>query len=144
MTAFEWTMVGLTLAGIVLTIGGMIVAVTRAMDGIKEETAEMIAAEGNARDAAVQNLRREMLAITEKQYQDFGETCAALRRFAESVDKEMHQIEIWNRDHYVQKTEYNRLADSIVRDMRAGFDKLDASLTSLRKEFKEDLAGMRN
>jgi hypothetical protein len=43
---------------------------------------------------------------------------AALRRFIEGVEKEMHAIELWGRDHYVQKPDFDKAIDTIRGDLK--------------------------
>lgn len=145
MTTFETWMLVVTSTGLLLTMVGTIVAVTRGVEKIKQDTSAKIAEEvmarteamseeANDRVVAVDALRREFESSQKGQDSNTGEMGAALRRFIETVEKEMHKIEIWGRDHYVQKPEFEKAIDSVrtdIRDMRAD---LKADIGKLAKD----------
>jgi hypothetical protein len=129
MTVAQWIMLGLGVAGFLLTWTGMAVGLTRFAESIKQDTSEKIAAEVLARtkaisalDAArsseIEALRREFHEAQKAQDHNVGEMGAALRRFIETVEKEMHDIELWGRDHYVQKGEFEKATASIRSDIK--------------------------
>jgi hypothetical protein len=154
MTEFESYMVGLTALGVLLTSGGMLVGVTKGVAKVKEDTGLRIAEEATARDKAIRaeaSIReaaiRELTVATagkvEVQYRDFGETVSALRRFIEEVEGEMHRIEIWGRDHYVQEPLFQRTVDALVASMKEGFASIKGDLNTLKAELKEDITQAR-
>lgn len=151
MTDYQW--VGPTIAGasLFLTGGGIIVAITRAVTTIKADTSEKIAAEVLARSEALsaatvarnkemEQLRRDFQDAQRAQDNHVGEMGAALRRFIETVEKEMHAIEIWNRDNFVQKGEFERATDSIKADIKAMATEIKADI----KDLKIELGGKAN
>jgi hypothetical protein len=131
---------------LMITIGGLVLnAVMYLITGIlgvkkiERDVSEKIAAETlartkaladavEARDAEMQKLRREWGENEKSQDHNIGEMGAALRRYIETVEKEMHRIEIWGRDNYVQKGEFEKATDSIRADIKA-----------LGAEIKEDI-----
>jgi hypothetical protein len=144
MNVYEWTMVIITGGGFVLTALGMAVAITRGVEKIKQDTSQRIADEVLAREKALAQmadlLRREAHDEQEAQEHHVGEALAALRRFIETVEKEMHAIEIWGRDHYVKTIEFQRAIDTMSTSMREGFAGIKADLNAFRKELKDDIA----
>lgn len=137
MTTFEWAMLIIAGAGFLITAGTVIVAVTRGVENIKQDTTEKI---GSLR-TEVGRERQEILDrfAEEQKSQDshFGEMGNALRRYIETVEKEMHRIELWGRDNYVKQPDFERAIDAIRQDFRAlgndikkdfrdVFDKIDA------------------
>lgn len=143
MTTFEWTMVILTALGVVITSVGMIVVttrnVTREVEALKTDMTKRIADEVIARNEAIGAAARAFDGSQDIQDHNVGETVSALRRFIETVERQMHQIEIWGRDHYVQKADFNRALDTLSTDMRAGFASLSSALTLTRTELKEEI-----
>jgi hypothetical protein len=151
MTVAQWIMLGLGIAGFLLTWTGMAVGLTRFAESIKQDTSEKIAAEvlartkaisalDSARSAEIESLRREFHEAQKAQDSHVGEMGAALRRFIESVEKEMHSIEIWNRDNFVQKGEFERATDSIKADIKAMATEIKADI----KDLKIELGGKAN
>lgn len=144
MTVAQWIMLGLGIAGFAITWTGLVVGLTRFAESIKQDTSEKIAAEVLARTNALSeavddrkkemdDLRKEFHDAQRTQDNHVGEMGSALRRFIETVEKEMHDIELWGRDHYVQKSEFERATDSIRND-----------ITMLRAEIKADFKELGN
>jgi hypothetical protein len=151
MTVAQWIMLGLGIAGFLLTWTGMAVGLTRFAESIKQDTSEKIAAEilartkaisalDAARSAEIEALRREFHEAQKAQDHNVGEMGSALRRFIETVEKEMHDIELWGRDHYVQKGEFEKATDSIKADIKAMASEIKADI----KDLKNELGGKAN
>ncbi len=146
MTFYQWVTFGFGIAGFLITwigggIGGVI-AMTRAIETIKQDVSQRIADEVLARTKALsdavqarndelEELRREFTDAQRTQDHNFGEMGAALRRFIETVEKEMHNIEIWGRDNYVQKGEFEKATDSIRADIREMGSEIKTDLRAL-------------
>lgn len=144
-------MLGLGIAGFLLTWTGMAVGLTRFAESIKHDTSEKITAEilartkaisalDAARSAEIEALRREFHDAQKAQDHNVGEMGSALRRFIETVEKEMHDIELWGRDHYVQKNEFEKATDSIKADIKAMASEIKADI----KDLKNELGGKAN
>jgi uncharacterized protein (UPF0216 family) len=144
MSAAQLITLGLGVVGFFITWTGIAVGLTRFAESIKNDTSEKIAAEvlartkaladaTEARNKELDDLRKEFNEAQRTQDHNVGEMGAALRRFIETVEKEMHAIEMWGRDHYVQKTEFERATDSIRDD-----------ITALRLEIKADFKELGN
>lgn len=125
-------------AAFALNVGVQIVGAVWAVAKIKQEITEKIADEVLARTSAsalavesrnaeMEKLRREFSDAQRTQDHNMGEMGSALRRFIETVEKEMHDIEIWGRDNYVQKGEFEKATDLFRND-----------ITTLRTEIKAD------
>lgn len=138
-------MVTLTGAGVLLTSGTALIAATRGIEQIKADTSAGITGEAEDRTAAIRelrlevqsminNLRQENVEIHKTQYHDFGETATALRRFIEEVQNKVREVEIWGRDHYVQKPEFQRSIDTISNDLRSGFSNIAEEIRAIRKD----------
>ena len=123
MTDFEWAMITLGGLSLLVTLGTILVAVTRAgsrmdkkISGLKHDVSS--AFETELRAAGVQ------------QDEVFREVASGLRKFIEKVESEMHQIEIWGRDNYVQKLDFQKTTDRL-------FLQLDALANSIKDDFRE-------
>jgi hypothetical protein len=93
---------------------------------------EALSAAVVARNKEMEELRRDFHDAQRIQDNHVGEMGAALRRFIETVEKEMHSIEIWNRDNFVQKGEFERATDSIKADIKAMASDIKADIKDLK------------
>jgi hypothetical protein len=130
---FEWVgpVLGVLGFGVTWTMG--VIGLTRAVSDIKSDTAGRIADEiiarnkamveaAAARDALIDELRREFMLDQKTQDHNFGEMGSALRRFIETVEKEVHAIEIWGRDNFVLKSDFTKATERLeqaIKDMAA-------------------------
>jgi hypothetical protein len=141
----------LPIAGFLITWTTGVIGLVKAVQSIKTDVSEKIAAEVLARTTALsdavvkrneemETLRRDFIEAQRIQDNHVGEMGAALRRFIESVEKEMHSIEIWNRDNFVQKGEFERATDSIKADIKAMASDIKADI----KDLKVELGGKSN
>ncbi|MBR1230191.1 hypothetical protein JQ600_35440 [Bradyrhizobium sp. AUGA SZCCT0176] len=137
---------GFLVAGFLITWTSGVIGLTRAVSRIKEDTSEKIASEELARTEAIaaasaarnekmDGLRRDFNEAQRAQDNNVGEMGAALRRFIETVEKEMHAIEIWGRDNYVQKGEFERATDRMTEAIKA-------MGTDIKSDFRERLEEM--
>ncbi|NGX95069.1 MAG: hypothetical protein G4V63_07515 [Candidatus Afipia apatlaquensis] len=121
MTTFQYWMIGLTCVGILITAGGVIGACVWAVAKIKSDVTEKIAEERARTDTVMEaerentnRLHQELMVkfAAEQKAQDHntGEMGAALRQHITTVEKKIHEVEIWGRDHFALK---NDVADSI-------------------------------
>ena len=120
MNGYEWTMMAFGGFGLVITLGTIVVSVTRGVAKIGQQ--------------ADQKYVELEIKITQKIEQSrvvqddiFREVATGLRKFIEKVEAEMHQIEMWGRDHYVQKEDFGRAVD-----------KLEDSIKELALGIKDD------
>ncbi len=141
MTLQEWFGLG----AFVLTCGGTVVGLARWL--IMREVTSTVAEERearikgildavNARNIEMEKLRKDWTDSQVSQDRQFGEVGLSLRRFIETVEKDMHEAELWGRDHYVQKADFEKAVDKLSAEIKAGNADLKADL----KEMKADLA----
>ena len=131
MTAFEWTMVSISVAGFLVTVGSVIGACVWAVARIKAGTDEQIVAERMERTKAISEAMARFDNAQMSQDHNFGEVGLSLRRFIEEVEKEMHEIEMWGRDHYALKDDVKDIRDDIKEmrnDIKDDFKELNAKI----------------
>jgi hypothetical protein len=92
-----------------LAIGGAVWAVGR----IRTDNAEKIAEIRAGIDAKILDMTERFSREQSAQDHNFGEVGAAVRQKIADVEAEMHKIEIWSRDNYVQKGEFTALRQDI-------------------------------
>ncbi len=100
---------------ILVTSGGLVWAVANIKADLKQNIAD--AREDTA--AEIAKLRAEFLADQKSQDHRFGEVGAAMRQYIANVEKEMHAIETWGRDHFVRKEDFLKATDKISDDIRS-------------------------
>lgn len=118
MTTFEWAMVSISAAGFLVTTGGVLGGCIWAVARIKQGTGDLVAAERLERAEAIATAMDRFDAAQATQDHNFGEVGLSLRRFIETVEKEMHEIEMWGRDHYALKDDVKDIR-SDIKEMRA-------------------------
>lgn len=133
MHEYQWAEIVLGALGFLLTWTGMVIGGTWALGDIKQEVSDKIAAEALARTQALATAVIARDVELDAIRKEFGETGHALRRYIETVEKEMGTKELWNRDNFVQKNEFERAI--------ASFEK---SNESLRSDIKELIMEMKN
>ena len=139
MTLQEWFGLG----AFVLTCGGTVVGITRWL--IMREVGATVADEREARirglldavtarNAEMEKLRKDWNDSQVSQDRQFGEVGLSLRRFIETVEKDMHEAELWGRDHYVQKPDFDKAIEKLSSELKAGNAALKADLKDLKSE----------
>lgn len=128
MTTFEWAMVSIAAGGFLVTVGSVLGGCIWGVAKIQRATDEKIVAERIDRAAAITTATERFEAAQLAQDHNFGEVGLSLRRFIETVEKEMHAIEMWGRDHYALKDD--------VKDIRA-------DIRGLRDDLKSDFKELR-
>lgn len=143
-TIFQWAALILGVLGFGITWTTGVIGLTRAVENIKTDTTtkisaariehdKAIAAAHEEHDAALEALRFEVLELQKERDRNFGDTGVALRQKIADVEKEMHKIEIWGRDHYAAKEDITDIMKEIramrietKADFTAVFAKIDA------------------
>lgn len=129
MTTFEWVMVGLTAAGFLVTVAGVLGGCIWTVAKIKSDIDEKITAERLRIDTifeaerdndakSMKDFAVQFAAEQKVQDNNAGEMGAALRQYIANVEKEMHAIEIWGRDHYAQKPDVEKSFDMLIENIR--------------------------
>lgn len=123
MTNFEWAKLAIALIGLLITCGTTLAIAVRVIT-----TREL------ATQKLVTQIEAELTTYIDgkiKQQEElFREIVSGAKKYIELVEKEMHQIEIWNRDHYVQKDEFRAATDGLRNDIK------DLA-SSIKEDFKE-------
>lgn len=143
MTLQEWFGLG----AFVLACGGAVVSITRWL--ILREVSETVGQEREARirglleavtsrNAEMDKMRKDWADSQVSQDRQFGEVGLSLRRFIETVEKDMHEAELWGRDHYVQKADFEKAVDKLSEQIKAGNADLKADLKEMKTELSRN------
>lgn len=132
VTIYQWLLLALGAVGFLITWTRQAVGITRTIDSIEKDTAKKI-------DAVKDEFLKKFDEISEKfdeeqrvQDQRYGEVANALRGYIASVEKEMHQIEIWGRDNFVLKA-----------DFLNAMTRIESAIQRMENAMREELKGIR-
>jgi hypothetical protein len=142
---FQWAEVALGVLGFGITWTSGVIGLTRAVENIKSDTTKKIADNKDEHEEALAALRDEVLALQKDRDRNFGDIGAALREKIASVEREMHQIEIWGRDHYAVKDDITLIMNEIrtIRtENKADFTAISAKLDAKTADNKADFTAI--
>jgi hypothetical protein len=143
----EWLPVASFVFSVLVTGGSVIWGVGK----IKQDISDKIAGEVLAREKALaeavesrtqefDKVRREWAEAQKYQDSTVGEMGLSLRRYIEAVEKEMHKIELWGRDNYVQKPEL----ESVRSDIKTLGSEVKQMLAEIKSDLKDDMKELKN
>lgn len=118
MTLFQWCTLALGVLGFGATWTGGVVAITKAVNSIKEYAAEKITDETFKISERLAKAISKFEQDQETQDHNFGEVGAAMRQYIADVEKRVREVEIWGRDNYAMKDDVRDILKDI-KDMRA-------------------------
>lgn len=105
-----------------------------AVANIKSDLAKQIAAEREETMNGFAELKAEFLKEQKAQDHNFGEVGAAMRQYIANVEKMVREVEIFGRDHYVQKEDFKDAVAQIGLQIREGNAEIKADLKELQKQ----------
>lgn len=105
-------------AGIIITIIGATVRITRFIDGQNTTLTQLVYRKFNEAKTDIDNesinLRKE-----------FGETLKALKTHVEKYEEKLYKIELYIRDHYISDPTFTLVVNEIKADIKDLSEKLD-------------------
>lgn len=118
MTFFQWCTLILGVAGFAVTWTGGVVAITKAVNNIKADSAEKMADETEKISEKLAKMSEKFESDQRAQDHNYGEVGASLRQFIADVEKKVREVEIWGRDNYAMKEDVRDILKDI-KEMRA-------------------------
>lgn len=135
MTNYQWVTIALGALGFLITWTGMWFGAGRFVEQMRAEFKKHIGDEREKILAEIRKLEDEFEESQRVQDHNFGEVGAAMRQYIADVEKRVREVEIYGRDNYVQKSEFekatDRLADAIKSmgaDIKADIRELNAKI----------------
>jgi hypothetical protein len=118
MELYQWLTIGLGVFGFLTTwiLGAF--KLGRAVEQMKSAVKKDIELERDKIVKMIDELKDRFDDEQRAQDQRFGEVGAAGRQYTADVEKKVREVEIWGRDNYVQKGEFDRATESIRQDLR--------------------------
>lgn len=133
----QWVTVGLGVVGFFVTWTGIAIgwgkAVGTITSEIKEYTSDKISSETKKIQDDLRGLTEHFEDSQRTQDSNVSEVIFSIRQYVANVEKEMHQIEIWGRDNYVQKPEFSAALNRIEEGMRIMAREVRADIRALMK-----------
>jgi hypothetical protein len=88
----------------------------------------------------IEGLERHFADEQKSQDHNYGEVGAAMRQYIADVEKQVRELEIWGRDNFVQKGEFEKATSRLelaIKDMGSDIkDDLRERIEDLRKVFE--------
>lgn len=120
-STYQWVTLGLGALGFLITWTGMWFGAGRFVEQMRAEFKKHV---GDERDKIIEKFEESQRT----QDHNFGEVGAAMRQYIADVEKKVREIEIYGRDNYVQKSEFEKATD-----------RLTDAIKSMGADIKEDL-----
>ena len=115
---YPWISVGVVILGF---IGQGLFGSFRLGQAVEQVKAALKKQIDDERDkvlAEIKKLEKQFSDEQRTQDHNFGEVGAAMRQYIADVEKKVREVEIYGRDHYVQKSDFEKATDSIRADIR--------------------------
>jgi len=119
MTAYQWVTIGLGAIGFIGTwiLGAF--KLGQAVEQMKANAHKEVEEESDKIISKIGLIENRFSDDLRAQDHNFGEVGAAMRQYISDVEKKLREVEIWGRDNYVQKSEFEKATDQIRSDIRA-------------------------
>jgi len=136
MTSYQWFTIGLGALGFIGTwiIGAF--KLGRVVEQVKAGVRDEIKDERDNIFSKIDLIEDRFDTDQRAQDHNFGEVGAAMRQYIADVEKMVREVEIWGRDNYVQKSEFEKATDQIRSDIRAMGADIKHDLRELNSKIK--------
>jgi hypothetical protein len=115
---YPWISVGVVIVGFIAQGLFGSFRLGRAVEQMKAALKQDIKDERDSILERLEKIKSEFLEEQRNQDHNFGEVGAAMRQYIADVEKKVREVEIYGRDHYVQKSEFEKATNSIRADIR--------------------------
>src|ERR1044072_9286447 len=132
MTVYQWFPILSGALGFFITWTCLWFGAGRLDEQVKAEFKKEIESEREKIVSKLDELEQRFFDEQKAQDHNFGEVGAAMRQYIADVEKKLREVEIWGRDNFVQKSEFEKATD-----------RLEGAIKSLGAEIKADLKEMR-
>ena len=129
----EWMPLGLGVLGFITTWVLGAFKLGRALDEMIAGVREEIEEEREKIIAKIETIEARFDAEQLRQDHNFGEVGAAMRQYIADVEKKMREIEIYGRDHYVMKSDFDKAIDRIGETFRLAIAELKDDIRHILK-----------
>lgn len=131
MTAYQWLTIGLGAAGFLVTWAGMWFGIGRAVEQMKAALKRDIESERDHIVELIDRLEDKFADEQKTQDHNFGEVGAAMRQYIADIEKKVREVEIWGRDNYVQKTDFQSMIERLREDFKEAVGEIKEDIRQL-------------
>jgi hypothetical protein len=131
LTFYQWVTLALGALGFLGTwiIGAFTIG--RAVEQMKAGFKHEIGIERDKIFARIESIEEKFLTDQRTQDHNFGEVGAAMRQYIADVEKKVRENEIWGRDNFVQKGEFQKATDRIEEALKEFASEIKTDLRTL-------------
>jgi predicted ribosome quality control (RQC) complex YloA/Tae2 family protein len=137
MTTYQWVTLGLGAVGFLITWTGMWFGAGRFIEQIRAEFKKHIGDERDKIIAELKKLEDEFEESQRAQDHNFGEVGHAMREHIAKVEKQIREVEIWGRDNYVKKDEFEKATDRLT-------DAIKSVAVDIKSDIRERIDDLRD
>lgn len=137
MTTYQWVTLGLGALGFLITWTGMWFGAGRFVEQMRAEFKKHVGDEREKIIAEVKKLEDEFEESQRSQDHNFGEVGAAMREKIATVENKLREVELWGRDNYVQKSEFEKATDRLTDAIKSMGADIKADIRELNGKIEK-------
>jgi predicted transcriptional regulator len=131
LTGYQWLTLGMGAVGFLATWMLGAFKLGRVVEQMRAAIKQDIADERESILSKIENLEAKFIDEQKSQDHNFGEVGAAMRQYIADVEKKVREVEIWGRDHYVQKTDFQAMLEQLRDDLKAAVGEIKEDIRRL-------------
>lgn len=131
MSVEKWLPLALGALGFLMTWTGIWFGFGRAVEQLKAALKKEIEQERDKILNKIDELEEKFRDDQQSQDHRFGEVGAAMRQYIADVEKKVREVEIWGRDHFVQKEDLKSMLDQLRSDFKEAVGEIKEDIRQL-------------
>jgi hypothetical protein len=131
MTVEKWLPLALGALGFLMTWTGIWFGFGRAVEQLKAALKKEIEQERDKILSKIDELEEKFRDDQQSQDHRFGEVGAAMRQYIADVEKKVREVEIWGRDHFVQKEDLKSMLEQLRSDFKEAVGEIKEDIRQL-------------
>lgn len=137
MTTYQWVTLGLGALGFLGTwiLGAFYLG--RAVEQMQAAIKRYIDDERDKLFDRIEETKARFAAEQKTQDHNFGEVGHAMRAHIAQVEDRIREVEIWGRDNYVQKCEFEKATDRLTDAIKSMASDIKADIRGLNEKIDE-------
>lgn len=137
MTTNQWVTIGLGALGFLITWTGMWFGAGRFVEQMRAEFKKHVGDERDKIVSEIKKIEKDFHESQRDQDHNFGEVGAAMRQYIANVENKVREVEIWGRDNYVQKSEFEKATDRLADTIKSMGADIKADIRQLNEKIEK-------
>lgn len=137
MTNYQWVTIGLGALGFLITWTGMWFGAGRFVEQMRAEFKKHVGDERDKIVSEIKKIEKDFHESQRDQDHNFGEVGAAMRQYIANVENKVREVEIWGRDNYVQKSEFEKATDRLADTIKSMGADIKADIRQLNEKIEK-------